>query len=195
MTTPHPFKQKIDLMSIHAPLLMTLEMDPMTFALMNELRSRYFPPERNFIPAHISMFQHLPAEENAAIRRTLTEVSNHADPLDLRFTKLKRLGKGMAISAEVPGLAAIHRHLAREFDVWLTPQDRQPYRPHVTIMNKAEPYLAALAFAELSAEWSPRSGTATGLLLWEYLGGPWRLVEQYRFAAGSDTIEDCIEAL
>lgn len=168
------------------PLLVTLDLDPASFDRLQALRTRYFPPERNVVPAHVSLFHALPGSELRSIRETLNATTR--PPITIRFGTLKRLGGGMAISMESSELAAVHGHLSREFFSWLTPQDRQPYRPHVTIMNKAEPYQAALAFAELSASWTPLEGTGQGLLLWEYLGGPWRPVDRFPFSGGSGTI-------
>lgn len=170
------------------PLLVTLALDPESFRLLDGLRSRYFPPERNVVPAHVSLFHSLPGEEVASLRDTLGDVAATCGPIPLRFATLKRLGRGMDLAVEAPNLSAVHGRLARAFAAWLTPQDRQPFRPHVTIMNKAEPHRAALAFAELSASWSPRDGAGEGLLLWEYLGGPWRLVDRFPFAGGSGTM-------
>lgn len=172
---------------ITSPLLVTLALDAATFAWLKALRDRYFPPERNVVPAHVSLFHHLPGEEEDSVRRSLAGAAADRGPIPLRLATLKRLGKGMAATVEAPGLAAVHARLARDFSPWLTAQDRQPFRPHVTIMNKAEPHAAALAFLELGGSWEPRDGTGEGLLLWEYLGGPWRLVERYPFAADSGT--------
>ncbi|NTW42005.1 MAG: 2'-5' RNA ligase family protein, partial [Cellulomonadaceae bacterium] len=33
------------------PLILTLELDPALFALLNSLREAHFPPERNLVPA------------------------------------------------------------------------------------------------------------------------------------------------
>ena len=163
------------------PLIVTLGMGPALFARVDALRDRYFPPERNIVPAHISLFHHLPGDEEDRVRETLASVASAHPPISLRLTTLSKTGRGMAASVDAPGLASVHAGLAREFAPWLTPQDRQPYRPHVTIMNKAEPHRAALAFQELIASWSPSEGEGESLLLWEYLGGPWRLVARYPF--------------
>ncbi len=163
------------------PLLVTLGLDPSTFGRLEALRDRYFPPERNIVPAHISLFHHLPGEDEDRVGEILAAVTSAQSDFPVRFTALKKTGRGMAISVESSRLAAIHARLAREFAPWLTPQDRQPYRPHVTIMNKADPREAALAFRELGLSWSPIEGEAESLLLWEYEGGPWRRLARYPF--------------
>lgn len=165
-----------------APLLVTVELDAESFTRLDGLRRRYFPPERNFIPAHVSLFHHLPPEEHGSVSRTLAQVAARAAPA-LRFGRLRRLGRGMAVEVETPELAAVHRELSRAFAAWLTPQDRQPFRPHVTLMNKAQPGEAEAAFAGLGAGWTGWEGRGEALLLWRYLGGPWALDSRFPFSA------------
>ena len=168
-----------------APLIVTLGFDPETFDRLDALRRRYFPPDRNVVPAHVSLFHALPAEEGDAVDAALAAATRGLGPLPLRFGALKRLGRGMAITVDAPGLADVHRSLARTFSAWLTPQDRQPFRPHVTIMNKAELAEAEAAFAHLGAAWEPWDGVGTALLLWSYRGGPWEAVAEFPFAGDS----------
>ena len=64
----------------------------------------------------------------------------------------------------------------------LTPQDKAGWRPHITIQNKVAPEQARQLQAKLAASWTPFEALGEGLLLWRYLGGPWELVEEFRFA-------------
>jgi 2'-5' RNA ligase len=168
--------------SPEAPLLVTAELPPDAFARLDGLRRRYFPPERNLIPAHVSLFHHLPAPEQAAVEAALEATTERAPP-HLRFGSVRRLGGGMAVDVTSPGLLAVHLDLSRAFVEWLTPQDRQPFRPHVTLMNKAPKEAALAAFAEVSADWAAFEAEAPALLLWRYLGGPWELVRRVPFTA------------
>ncbi len=43
-----------------APLIVTAVMGAADFLWADKLRQTYFPPERNALPAHISLFRHLP---------------------------------------------------------------------------------------------------------------------------------------
>lgn len=164
------------------PLLVTLELDGDSFARLDGLRRRYFPPERNLIPAHVSLFHHLPAQEQAPVERQLAEAAARHPRMPLHFTGLRRLGGGMAVEVGAPELHLLHARLAEAFEPWLTRQDRQPFRPHVTVMNKAPPPEAARALAELQAAWQPWAGTGEALLLWRYLGGPWEPVQRFALA-------------
>jgi hypothetical protein len=70
-------------------------------------------------------------------------------------------------------LEAIRRDLAHHFHGMLTAQDGQGWRPHVTIMNKAEPRAAKALLDSLVASFQPRTLRIAGLALHRYLGGPW----------------------
>ena len=166
-----------------APYLVTLGFDPSTFERLDRLRTRYFPPDRNLVPAHLSLFHQLPGDEGESIDRALFEATRGLPFLDVSFPGLKKTGRGMMATVEAPGLSALHSSLSRTFARWLTPQDRQPFRPHVTIMNKADRLEAEAAFEELRAAWSPWSGIGDRLILWRYLGGPWEEVESYDLTA------------
>jgi len=167
--------------------VVTLGFDGETFGRLDALRSRHFPPARNLVPAHVSLFHSLPPHEGEAVGRALAAAAEAPGPIPLRFAGLMRLGSGVALRVEAPGLAAVHRTLAAAFAPWLTAQDRQPFRPHVTVMNKADRADAELAYESLGAAWEPWEGLGTGLLLWTYQGGPWDAVAEYRFGSGSGT--------
>ncbi|WP_223644555.1 2'-5' RNA ligase family protein [Corallococcus sp. EGB] len=163
-----------------APLIITAELEPEAFARLDGLRRRYFPAERNVIPAHVSLFHHLPAHEQDAVEAALEVATERRSPT-LRLTQPRSLGRGMAVDVEAPDLTPVHRELSRAFAEWLTPQDRQPFRPHVTLMNKATVEDAKAALAELAADWAAFDSHAPALLLWRYLGGPWEPVRRFPF--------------
>ena len=63
----------------------------------------------------------------------------------------------------------------------LIPQDRQRFKPHITVQNKVSSETSKALTAELSADFQPFLVTAVGLDLWEYIGGPWRHSYAYSF--------------
>ena len=80
----------------------------------------------------------------------------------------------MAYDLEAVELTSLRAALAAEFDAWLTRQDRQPGRAHVTVQNKVDPAgRPGAAHATLTAAFEPTTVPARGLGLWHYLGGPW----------------------
>jgi len=164
------------------PLILTLRFDPDAFERLDGLRRAYFPPERNLIPAHMTLFHALPGAHLEEVAANLRTACDATPPVALRFTGLRTLGRGVALEAEVPGLAALRKVLASHWAEWLTPQDRQGWRPHVTVQNKVTPERAKLTLAGLQAGFSPWEARGTGLLLWHYRGGPWEPAGEFPFA-------------
>ncbi len=165
-----------------APLILTLDLDPASFAALDALRRAHFPSARNFIPAHVTLFHALPGEREAEVRAHLTDVCGDIPPLALSFPHLRFLGRGVAVEVRSPPLLALRARLAERWRPWLTRQDQQPWRPHVTIQNKVPPEEARALFEGLSVGWSLTSGQAQGVRPWRYLGGPWEALEPIPFS-------------
>lgn len=163
-----------------SPLILTLKLDRTTFDYFNELRQQHFPPERNFLPAHITLFHALPGEEELSIQQTLQNLCTHS-PLSILFTKPRFLGKGVAIEVNCFELNQLRQQLAATWDMWLSKQDQQKYQPHVTIQNKVTSEEARQLYHELVNNWESINGFGEGLLLWYYKGGPWELAGEFNF--------------
>ena len=163
-------------------LILTVALDGASFAYLDDLRRRHFPPARNVVPAHLTLFHALPGEEAAGIGRELRAICGRQRPFTMRAPGLRSLGRGVAVAFASPDIVRIRQALAREWRDWLTPQDLATIAPHVTIQNKVPPEAARALLAELGATFRPFEATAEGLMLWRYLGGPWRREAGFRFA-------------
>lgn len=150
------------------------------FAWADGLRRRHFPPERNQVPAHITLFHHLPPSVAGELREQLKAETRTKAPA-ARIVGLQHLGRGVAYLVESADLAAIRERLADHFTGMLTPQDQAPWRPHITVQNKVEPKEAKALLAELEAGFAPRSLQIAGLASWWYRGGPWEPLGEHRF--------------
>jgi 2'-5' RNA ligase len=170
-------------MTADAPFILTLALDERSSAFFDGQRRRYFPPERNFIPAHLTLFHKLPAEHETAIVTTLHGAADGQAPIVLKVIGLRSLGRGVAYSLASPELAQFRLSLAKQWALWLTLQDRQKHQPHVTIQNKVDPQDASALLADLAASFEPFTVTGTGLDLWRYRGGPWEKAESFPFTA------------
>ena len=170
-----------DAASEAAPLILTVRFDADSFARFDAERRLHFPPERNLIPAHLTLFHHLPGGELAAISRHLAELAARQTTFSLRVSGLRLLGQGTAYVIDSEALLRLRADLARRWSRELTRQDAQGFRPHVTIQNKAPPNKAKALFERLTASFEPFEATATGLLLWHYRGGPWEAAGEYAF--------------
>ena len=164
-----------------APLILTAAFAPEQQARFDALRRAHFPTDRNFIPAHLTLFHHLPGDDLALIEDALGLLAGHNAPMRAEVTGLRSLGRGVAFTLECPALGAVRASLVRVWHESLTAQDRQGWRPHVTIQNKVAPGEAAALLAGMQAVFSPFSVDVEGLVLWRYLGGPWEAVSRHGF--------------
>lgn len=164
-----------------SPLIVTLKLDDSTFEFFDELRQKNFPPERNFLSAHVTLFHHLPGEMIEGISDFLETIASAQNEFSLVFPKFRFLGKGTAIEIESAELIALRKNLADEWNKFLTNQDKQKFQPHITIQNKVAPDEAKILFEEIKENWITKQGTAIGLQVWHYRGGPWELAKEFAF--------------
>lgn len=163
------------------PFILTLRLDEHLAETLNELRARHFPPERNFIPAHVTLFHALPSEREAMLRADLDEVCSTTPTFKVTLPHLRSWGKGVFIEVQSPELLTLRQHLVSKCEAWLTPQDRQGYRPHITVQNKVPKAEAQALYASLAPHWRQLDGQAKGLDLWRYAGGPWVFTDSFGF--------------
>lgn len=165
------------------PLVVTALLDPVTQHRFDEERRRLFPVGRTQVGAHVTLFHAVPGEHLDAVRSAL-EAQQYAPSPAVRVTGVRSLGRGAAYVIDSPALAAVHKRLAEQWWPWLTPQDRQPFRPHVTVQNKVDAETAKATVAALAAAFVPLTTTCEGLGLWRYVGGPWEAEATFAFEAG-----------
>ena len=167
-------------MSELAPLIVTALFGDGDNGWLQELRRAHYPPERNRVPAHLTLFHHLPPSVQGEVGRRLAGYAATSAPA-ATIAGIIDLGGGTALRVESEGLVDIRYDLALALRGLLTPQDMAPWRPHVTIQNKVEPKAAKALQARLRAGFEPRPLTIKGLALWRYLDGPWEPVKTWTF--------------
>ncbi|GLV27710.1 hypothetical protein TomTYG75_02370 [Sphingobium sp. TomTYG75] len=151
------------------------------FAWADGLRRAHFPPERNKVPAHISLFHHLPPTLLPELSDRMKRVCAAPPPLAM-ITGVMLLGRGVAFGLNSDGLLAIRDELAEAFRGLLTPQDQARPRLHITVQNKVEPSLARALADQLKAEFRPRPLRIAGLAAWYYRSdGSWDLAKKVSF--------------
>lgn len=165
------------------PLIVTLVVDDLTQAAWDDLRRRWFPPERLLVGAHVTLFHALPGRELDTVVRDLTDVAAMTAPFALAVPEARSLGRGVALRVRSAALDRLHGDLARRWQPWLTPQDAKPLWAHVTIQNKVGSEEARDTLSEVAATFTPHQAMATGLAVWRYLGGPWEAVTRAPFLA------------
>ncbi|MEH3106583.1 MAG: 2'-5' RNA ligase family protein [Sphingomonas fennica] len=165
-----------------APVIVTALLGDRDFAWADDLRRRHFPPERNHLAAHLTLFHHLPPSLLPELTGRLVAATRGVAAPAARYTGPMSLGRGVALRIDSPGLAAIHAELANAFAGLLTPQDQAGWRAHVTVQNKVTPAEAKALLARLEAECPPRPIAIAGLAAYHYRGGPWELIRCFSFA-------------
>ena len=163
--------------------MVTLLLDDAAQQRFDRLRAAHFPVERNRLAAHVTLFHALPGEHLAEVRDQLRTAAARP-PFGVAVTGVRFLGRGVAIDLDAAELTALRRSLAAAFDPWLTRQDRQWSRPHVTVQNKVTPETARALHADLAAAFRPETVPARGIGLWHYRGGPWDPDSEFDFAEG-----------
>ena len=169
------------------PLILTLTLDAAAQAFFDRQRQAHFPPERNFLKAHLTLFHHLPPAEKSIID-TIENTCAVQAPMRLSVNAVTGIGRGVAYKVDCPPLLQLHARLQQQWLPWLIPQDRQKLWPHITVQNKVAPPVAKALQQQLAENFSPFDAWGTGLMLWAYEGGPWRGLQQFPFA-GAEKVQ------
>ncbi|MCJ8189774.1 2'-5' RNA ligase family protein [Sphingomicrobium aestuariivivum] len=145
-------------------------------------RTAHFPPERNYLDAHLTMFHALPPSAEAEASGVLSRLAREHRAPDARLASLMSLGRGVAYRVESEELVRLRALVADHFCGLLTAQDSGGWRPHVTIQNKVTPAEAKALLAAKQAEFTPRPLKIAGLALYRYMDGPWDALGRWAFS-------------
>ncbi|MDQ4086797.1 MAG: 2'-5' RNA ligase family protein [Pseudomonadota bacterium] len=162
------------------PLIVTALFGPGDDGWIQQLRRTHYPAELNRVPAHLTLFRHLPPSLERELGSRLAQAAAAPAPR-ADIVGVMDLGEGTALRVESPQLAAIRESLAEAFHGLLMPQDQAPWRPHITVQNKVEPREARRLQQRLRASFQPRALAIRALASWRYVGGPWEPVRTHPF--------------
>ena len=165
-------------------LILTLGFDAESFTRLEPLRQRYFPPARNFIPVHVTLFQQLP---DAALNRVIGSLAHAASgeaPLPFCATGILDFGGGSAVDLECAPARALQTRLRNSWSDILTDSDDRARKLHVTVQNKTDRDTAKVTQAALRSDFTRWEGVFDRLLLWHYRGGPWERAGTFPFTGG-----------
>lgn len=147
---------------------------------LQELRRTYYPPERNRVPAHLTLFHQLPPSVEAELAARLASASA-APPPPAMVVGVMNLGQGTALRVQSAALEGVRAELAEIFHMVLTEQDRGAWQPHVTIQNKVTAREARMLQNAIKVDFQPRPLAIRGLAAWRYREGPWEPVRVWPF--------------
>ena len=164
-----------------APLIVTAELPADLQAWANALRRAHYPPERNQVDAHVTLFHALPPSCEDELHGLFAAAARGHAPASARLEGVMSLGNGTALRIESPAMTALRRDMAGRLHGLLTAQDQAEPRLHVTVQNKVSPREAKALQHELSAKITAREFRFAGLALHRYRGGPWEALKRWSF--------------
>ena len=94
-------------------LIVTAEIAPLDFSWLQGLRRAHYPPERNQVPAHLTMFHALPPSVEAELRSRLARIVRQRPPA-ARIAGLMDLGGGVAFRVVSADLDRMREELAAD---------------------------------------------------------------------------------
>lgn len=151
-------------------------------AFFNALRREHFPPARNFLGAHLTVFHNISDRHLTETIEALRSAALMQRPMRATSIGVRHLGRGVAFEIDCPDLSSSRRFLRQRFEPWLVPQDLQGWRPHITVQNGVAKIRADELHKHLSSVFQPRMFEVTGLDLWHYRGGPWQAEASFEFS-------------
>ena len=165
-----------------APILVTALFAGEDQSWFEAQRRRHYPPGHNRVPAHLTLFHHLPPSLADELTHRLGRETRGVAPPQARIAGLVSLDGGVAYRIESPALSALRERLAEVFAGLLLPEDAAAWRPHVTIQNKVAPAEARALLGRLRADFRPRAVRIAGLAAWWYRRGSWDPLSRHKFA-------------
>ncbi len=167
--------------ALNKPIIMTAMMGKQDLAWADALRRRYYPAERNVLPAHITLFHHLPPQALSEIKQAVKDMTQYSPPPVTSLQRVIHLGSGVAYQLHSPDLLAMRMELSDRFYGLLVAQDQQTPRLHITVQNKVAAKEAQELLTQLSLDFEPRPFEIRGLALHHYMDGPWENIGEWSF--------------
>ena len=168
------------------PFIVTAGLPYDVFAWADNLRREHFPPERNQLHAHVTLFHSFAPSLFEELKGVLPRIAGEFAPVPAKITGLMDLGKGTALAIESEGMLNIRALIADHFHGSLTDQDLHEPRLHITIQNKVSKQEARALQAEFGPLLEFRNFKFTGLELQIYHGGPWEAAGKFAFRGNAD---------
>ncbi len=154
-------------------------------AFAEGLRRAHYPPEKNHLHAHVTLFHAFAPSLLDELRDYLPRLTAEFAAPEGTLKGVMDLGKGTAIALDAPPLLALRAGIAEHFHGSLTSQDLHEPRPHITIQNKVtkdEARALQQGLPRLLAPWIAKGPFAfPALALHRYCGGPWEEIKTCAF--------------
>ncbi|KAI4195434.1 MAG: hypothetical protein LQ350_007198 [Teloschistes chrysophthalmus] len=161
--------------------VLSLATDAAHHQAMTALRNKYFPPKLNKLSAHVALFRALPGSELPKIEESVQKLVRYYQPFPIIADDPFKLSHGIGVEVRAPPARTIYSTLKEQWNNFLSKQDLN-FKPHYTIQNKVDDEeMVRKAFEQVRSEFGGSTGTVTGLSLYLYDRGFWRLKKIYSF--------------
>ena len=164
-----------------APFIVTAELPEDIFAWSNGLRAEHYPPERNWLKAHVTLFHSFAPSLRDELPRFLARMAGEFAPPSAQLNGLMDLGQGTALAIRSPQMLAVREIIAEHFWDMLTRQDQGGKKLHITIQNKVERKAALALQEQLGQRLDARDFAFAGLGLHLYRNPHWEAVGMWKF--------------
>lgn len=172
-----------------SPLIVTLRMGDEAAARFTALRRAHFPPHRNWLDAHVTLFHALPGAALGTVLADARDAAGAVSPFLMHSERILFFGAGVAFGLASPEAVALRAALALRWAALLGRQD-QPRRSsfHITVQNKVAPAAARGLHNDLQARFVSEAVPAVGLDIWHYEDGPWRAAASFAFGGKASAV-------
>jgi hypothetical protein len=163
------------------PFIVTAALPPDIQGSAEGLRRAHYPPERNHLHAHVTLFHSFAPSLLDELNDYLPRIAREFAEPEGEISGLMDLGTGTAIALQSMPLLALRGLIAEHFHGSLTDQDLHEPRPHITIQNKVTKREARALQAELGPTIDRHRFFFPALELHLYRDGPWELIKRCAF--------------
>jgi hypothetical protein len=167
------------------PFIVTAVLPPDILAWADGLRRQHYPPDRNRLVAHVTLFHSFAPSLRDELRGVLAEMAGEFSAPSASINDTLDLGSGTALAVKSSGMDQIRALIAEHFHGALTAKDLHEPRLHITIQNKVIRRLAIALQQELAISLRARDFAFRGLALHIYRTTHWDTVGEWPFRGKS----------
>lgn len=163
-----------------APLLVTAELPPDLLGWADAMRRAHYPPERNRLRAHVTLFHMIPPSAEGELFEILVKLGRRPPP-PARIDGLMKLQQGTALAVKSPAMTEMYADISYSLHGLLAKQNVNPARLHITIQNKVSATAARSLHAQLAPAIKPVEFRFYGFGVYAWEEGLWREIRKIPF--------------
>jgi 2'-5' RNA ligase len=172
--------------------ILTLKTSDQISNTMQSLRRKWFPQQRNKVPAHLTLFHALPGSRIVQISQSLEKLTRRTRHFNVATGHIQKGRSGVFVNVG-EGEEEVKRvfgEVRDQFFESLSIQDRS-FKGHWTVMNKEnDSKRVEDAYRDVERSGTVK-GTAQGLVLWRYeKDGTWSYERDFEFLQNEERSED-----